>query len=241
MRAQSLRGLLGPAGRQLRGRRGPDGRDPRPQRLGEVDAAQVRVGHPPAHRGQGRRAGQPGRAAGARRRVPARALGAGEHLPERVAAGAVDEGGRQALRRDRGLRRARAVHRQPGQVLLVGHVRPSRLRRGGERRSRHPGGGRGAGRRGRELPAQVHGPDQGVPGRRAHHPVRHPLRRPRAPDLRPGRRPRARGTDDRLWALPPRPCASTTTISHRGSGPVACRPPIPKRRPSPRHTAPVHR
>ena len=34
-----------------------------------------------------------------------------------------------------------------------------------------------------EFPAQVHGPDQGVPGRRPDHPLRHPLLGSRPPDL----------------------------------------------------------
>ena len=189
------RGLLGASGHQLRDPRGPDGRDPGPKRLGEVDAAQVRLGDPPAHRGQGRRAGQPGRAAGARGRLPARAVGTGEHLPERVAARAVHQGSRQALRRDRRLRRARAVHRQPGQVLLVGDVRPAGVRRGRQRRPRHPRRGRGAGRRRRGVLAQVHGEDQGVPGRRPDDPLRHPLLGPGPPDLRLRRRLELGGHD----------------------------------------------
>ena len=54
---------------------------------------------------------------------------------------------RQAVRRHRRLRRARGLHRQPGEVLLVGHVRPPGLRRGRQRRARRAAGRRGAGRR----------------------------------------------------------------------------------------------
>ena len=157
-RPQSLRGLLGASRRQLRGARGRDGRDPGAQRLGEVDAAQVRVGDPAAH--PGRRSSSGGSLAALLE------LGAG-FQPELSGRdniflnasllGLVDQGGGQALRRDRRLRRAGAVHRQPGEVLLVGHVRPARLRGGGQRRPRRPGGGRGAGRGRRELPAQVPG------------------------------------------------------------------------------------
>ena len=89
--------------------------------------------------------GQAGRTAGAGSRVPTGPLGTGEHLPERVDARTVQAGGRPRVRRHRRLRRAGAVHRQPGQVLLVGHVRPARLRRGRQRRPRRPGGRRGAG------------------------------------------------------------------------------------------------
>ena len=67
---------------------------------------------------------------------------------------------RRPVRRDRRLRRARAVHRHAGQELLVRHVRAPRLRRRRQRRSRHPDHRRGARRRRRELPAQVHGEDR---------------------------------------------------------------------------------
>ncbi len=51
------------------------------------------------------------------------------------------------LRRDRGVRRAREVHRHAGAALLVGHVRAPRVRGRRERRARHPAGRRSAGRR----------------------------------------------------------------------------------------------
>ena len=70
-RADPARGLLGAEGRLVRGARGGDGRDPGPQRLGQVDAAQVHLRRAPADLGRGRRAGQAGRAARARRRLPA--------------------------------------------------------------------------------------------------------------------------------------------------------------------------
>ena len=74
---------------------------------------------------------------------------------------------RQGLRRHRRLLRARGVHRRPGEVLLVGHVRAARLRRGRERGPRRPRDRRGAGRRGRALPAQVPRPGEAVPAARA--------------------------------------------------------------------------
>ena len=106
---------------------------------------------------------------------------------------------RPGLRRDRGLRRARTVHRQPGEVLLVGHVRPAGLRRRRQRRPRRPRDRRGAGGRRRAVPAQVPRPGEGVPDRGANHHLRVPLARPGALDLqqgggaerRAGHRPRA--------------------------------------------------
>ena len=74
---------------------------------------------------------------------------------------------RAALRRHRRLRRARAVHRQAGEALLVGHVRAARLRGRGQRRPRHPARRRGAGGRRRGVPAQVPRPGQAVPDARA--------------------------------------------------------------------------
>ena len=54
----------------------------------------------------------------------------------------------------------------PGEVLLLGHVRAARLRRGREHGPRRPGHRRGPRRGRRALPAQVHRPDQAVPERR---------------------------------------------------------------------------
>ena len=62
---------------------------------------------------------------------------------------------RPGVRRDRRLRRARAVHRHAGEALLVGHVRAAGLRRRRQRRPRHPPRRRGARRRRRGVPAQV--------------------------------------------------------------------------------------
>ena len=98
---------------------------------------------------------------------------------------------RRPVRRDRRVRRARAVHRHAGQELLVGHVRPARLRGRRQRRSRHPAHRRGARRRRRELPAQVHGEDRRVPTGRPHDRARVPRPRPRAQHVRPGRLARA--------------------------------------------------
>ncbi len=73
---------------------------------------------------------------------------------------------RPQVRRDRRLRRHRAVHRPAGEELLVGHVRPARLLGRHQRRPRHPAGRRGAGRRRRQLPGEVHGEVRRLPARR---------------------------------------------------------------------------
>ena len=172
---------------------GLDGRHPRAQRLGQVDAAEVRRRHPAADDGRDRHPRPAGRAARARRRLPPGAHRPREHLHERVDPRArrrrdIDEG----VRRDRRVRRAREVHRHAGAALLVGHVHAARVRGRGERRSRHPARRRGALGRRRGVPAQVPRTGQAVPARGPHDPVRHPRRRPRAPDLRPGDRARPR-------------------------------------------------
>ena len=76
-------------------------------------------------------------------------------------------GDRASLRRHRRVRGARGVHRQPGAVLLLRHVRPARLRGRGERRTRRAAHRRGARRRRRALPAEVPGPFAPVPDARA--------------------------------------------------------------------------
>ena len=103
--------------------------------------------------------------------LPAGPDGPGEHLPQRLDARDDQARGGPGLRRHRRLLRARGVHRRAGEVLLVGHVRAAGLRRGGERRPRHPGHRRGARGGRRALPAQVHRPDQAVPERGAHDPA----------------------------------------------------------------------
>ena len=75
----------------------------------------------------------------------------------------------------------------PVKFYSSGHVRPPRLRGGGQRGPRHPGRRRGAGGGRRALPAQVHRAGEGLPARGPHHPVGHPLAGPGALHLRPGR------------------------------------------------------
>ena len=148
-------GVLGPAGRLVRDREGPDLRDRGRERVGEVDPAQVPGPHPatrqgldPHHR-QGRRPPRAGLG------LPPRAVGAGERLPQRLDPRARQAGHHRPLRRDRGLRRRRALHRPAGEELLVGHVRAPGVLGGHPPRPRHPPGRRGAGRGRRRLPAQV--------------------------------------------------------------------------------------
>ena len=77
------------------------------------------------------------------------------------------QGDRPDLRRHRRVRRARGVHRQAGEALLVGHVRAARLRGRGQRRARDPARRRGAGGRRRGVPAQVPRADQAASSARA--------------------------------------------------------------------------
>ena len=105
--------------------------------------------------------GPAGRPARARRRLPPRPHRAGERLPQRLDPRVLEGPGRAHLRRHRRVLRAVGVHRHAGEALLVGHVRPARVRGGDQRRARRAAGRRGALRRRRGVPAQVPrpGPD----------------------------------------------------------------------------------
>ena len=81
--------------------------------------------------------------------------------------GLTQEAARPALRRDRRLRRPRALHRHAGEELLVGHVRAPRVLGGDQRRPRHPPDRRGARRRRRRVPAEVHREVRRLPCRAA--------------------------------------------------------------------------
>ena len=114
--------------RHVRGAQGETLGAARPQRLGQVDAAQVRRRHhAPDHRAH-RHPGPDRRAARARLRLPPRPHRPREHLHERVDP-RVLQGDRPDLRRHRRVLRDRRVHRQPGEALLVGHGRPARASR----------------------------------------------------------------------------------------------------------------
>ena len=73
-RQDAIHPVLGPARRDRRHQPGRDLRDPRPQRVRQVDPAQVRGRHPQAHLRRDPGPGQSGRHAGARRRIPARSV-----------------------------------------------------------------------------------------------------------------------------------------------------------------------
>ena len=175
-----------------------DRRPHRPQRLGQEHAAQAHRRHHPADRGHGRSAaaGWP--------RCSSSAPGSTPTSPAaRTSTSTPRSSGSAAQQTDRyfdeivdfsGIER---VHRHPGEVLLVGHVRAARLRRRRARRPRHPAGRRGAGGRRRAVPAQVHGPDPQLPARGPHDRPRHPRRRPGRRPVRPGHRARARPREGR--------------------------------------------
>ncbi len=90
------------------------------------------------------------------------------------------------VRRDRRVRRRRAVHRHAGEALLERDVRPARVRRRGAPRARDPARRRGARRRRRRVPAAVPRPDGGPERVGSHRALR------LAPDAggRPALRPR---------------------------------------------------
>ncbi len=108
----------------------------------------------------------PDRAGG---RLPPRDQRPRERGHQRHHAGADPARGRAALRRDRGLRRAGALHRRAGQDLLLGHVHAPGLRGGDPRRPRGAADRRGAGGGRRGLHAQVPGQDRRVPPARQDH------------------------------------------------------------------------
>ena len=136
-----------------------------PERRRQEHAAQAPVAdHAPD--GGPNRAARPRRhAARGRHGLPSRAHGPRERLSERRDPRAQPPGHRAPLRRDRGLRGRRGLHRHPGQALLERHVRAPRLRgRRAPRRGDHVRR-RGAGGRRRRVPAQVHPEDPRPDGR----------------------------------------------------------------------------
>ena len=119
-------------------------------------------------------------AARTRCRVPSGADRPGERVPQRCDPRTVEEGDHRPIRRHRRIRRACRLHRHAGEELLVGHVRPPRVRRRRPRRTRRAAHRRGAVGRRRELPTPVRREDRRVPPRRAHDRVRQPRTRRRS-------------------------------------------------------------
>ena len=155
---------------------------------GKSTLLEVHRRHPHADHRRGARARPAGVAARARRRLPSRPHRPRERLHQRQSFyGMTAQGGRPGLRRHRRLLRPRPVHRRAGEALLVGHVRAPRFRRGGQPRPRRAARRRGARRRRRGVPGEVHRSHPPVPGRGTHDRVRHPRRRDRAPGVQPGR------------------------------------------------------
>ena len=127
----------------------------RPQRRRQEHPAEDPLADHRADQRLGRRH-RPGRlAARGRHRLPPRADRSREHLPQRLDPGHATRGDPRQVRRDRRLRRDRALPRHPGQALLERDVGPARLCGRGPPRARDPARRRGARGRRRLLPAQV--------------------------------------------------------------------------------------
>ena len=157
--------------RSQRVHRRPD----RPQRLGQVDAAQADRRHPAADHRHGRTPRPAGRAARARRRLPPRPDRPGERLPERVDPRPVAASRRRpffdAIVAFSGIEQfidTQVKFYSSGMYVRLAFA-VVRARRPGR-----PAGRRGAGGRRRAVPAQVHGPDPAVPARGPHHHPGHP-------------------------------------------------------------------
>ena len=168
-----------------------------PNGSGKSTMLKVIAGHPAADQGPDPRARTHRRAARAWRRVPPGADRPRERLSQLVVPRAVAERDRWRLRRHRALRRARGLHGHGGQVLLLGHVGPARVRVRGPRRSRDRADRRGPGRRRRGLPGPMSRQGALLPARGAIDRHREPRARRRAPALRSSRDagPRARARD----------------------------------------------
>ena len=104
-----------------------------------------------------------------------------------------------------------AVHPPARQDLLVGDVRPPRLRRRRQRRAGHPRHRRGAGRRRRRLPAPLPAPHQGDSGARRDRPLRLARRGGRARALLARRSSSTPGASSPTAR--PRTCSTTTRRS----------------------------
>ena len=159
----------------------------------------------------------------ARRRLPPGDLRARERLHQRHHARADEAEIDAPLRRDRRVRRARAVHRRAGQDLLVGHVHAARVRRGDPRRPRRAAGRRGARGRRRGLHPQVPRQVRRVQAPRQDHPARHPLARPGRALLRRGAVARRRPPQGprRSRAASSAPTSPTSRWRRKRSSPAA--------------------
>ena len=125
--------------------------------------------------------------------------------PQRRDPGNAAVGDSPAVRRDRGFRRGRELHRHAGQALLKRHGPAARLRSGGFSRAGGPARRRGARRWRPGVPEEVPRPDRrGQPGGRAHGALCQP-----------------RSELDPLNLLPAR--FSSTTARSSGDGPSANR------------------
>ena len=161
--------LLGAARHQPRGRRGRDRRRcSATTARGKSTLLKCVAGTLRPTIGRDHHPGPAGRPARARRRLPPRPHRPGERLPQRLDP--------RLLARARSTRifddivefaELDGVHRQAGEALLVGHVRPARLRGRDQRRARHPAGRRGAVGRRRGVPAQVPRPGAAASSARA--------------------------------------------------------------------------
>ena len=171
---------------------GPHVRPRRRERLGQVDAAQVHRPDPAARRRRGSRrtASSPRCSSSAAASTPS--CPAARTSTSTARSWACPKASSTHVRRDRRLRRHRAVHRPAGEELLLRHVRPARLLHRHQRRPRHPARRRGARRRRRRLPAQVHGEVRRLPRVRQDRRRRQPRHGLDAAALRPGRLARAR-------------------------------------------------
>ena len=163
------------------------GRGPRgPERLGQVDAAPADRRDHQADRRE-RRNGRPRRlAARAGRGLPPRLHGPRERRAERGAAGSLPPADPRAVRRDRGLRGARARDRPAGEDVLVRHDDATRVRDRRLPRGRPPAARRGLRGRRREFSAEVLRRDLVLQGARRHDPLRLARRLRRRASLRPG-------------------------------------------------------
>ena len=200
---------------------GLDVRADRRERLGQVDAAQVHRPHPAARtRGAITHARARWRRCSSSVPASTRSCPAGRTSTSTAPSSGMTKTEIDAqVRRDRRLRRRRAVHRPAGEELLLGHVRAPRVLGRDQRRPRHPAGRRGARRRRRGVPGEVHGEVRRLPPRgqdRRHRQPRHGLD---ADHVRPGRLAATTASSSRSGA----PTTSSTSYVDEGHDDAASR------------------